>query len=78
MTNDDDFTQSSQSGVAVFGSLVADVASSRRTRLIDHGSTDHHAAVNGTRLVVSSVRAVTDTQCERTESTSVWKNKYSV
>ena len=45
MTNDDDFTQSGQSGFAVFGPLIADVASSRRTRLLDHCSTDHHAAV---------------------------------
>ena len=77
MTNDDDFTQSGQSGFAVFGPLVADVASSRRTRLLDHSSTDHHAAVTGTRLVVSCVRAVTDTQCECTASSSVWKNKRS-
>ena len=77
MTNDDDFTQSGQSGVALFGPLVADVASSRRTRLLDHCSTDHPAAVTGTRLVVSSVRPVTDTECERTEFTSVWRNNYS-
>jgi hypothetical protein len=77
MTNDDDFTQSGQSGFAVFGPLVAEVASSRRTRLLDHSSTDHHAAVTGTRLVVSSVRAVTDTQCECTASSNVWKNKRS-